>query len=217
MNYNSKKHHRRSIRLKGYDYSRAGLYFITICTHNRMNLFGKIQDGKMILNHFGNIIKEEWEKTTSIRKDISLGEYCIMPNHFHGIIEILETNAINIKELGNLTFTATFKAPSKNIGAIIRGFKGASTLKIKNSIRSTACKGSIESIGSKGELQFAPTAPTAPTSQTAPKTQTFFKKSIWQRNYYEHIIKDEKAFQNISKYIMNNPKKWKEDTFYKDK
>ena len=208
MNYNSKKHHRRNIRLKGYDYSRAGLYFITICTHNRMNLFGKIQHGKMILNSFGNIIKEEWEKTPSIRKNISLGEYCIMPNHFHGIIEILESNAIKKKELGRLKFIATFKAPSQNIGAIIRGFKGASTLKIKNSIRS---KGGIES---KGELQFVPTAPTETIVITA---QTFSKKSIWQRNYYEHIIKDEKAFQNISKYIMNNPKKWKEDTFYKDK
>jgi len=170
-----------------------------------MNLFGKIQEGKMKLNSFGNIIKEEWEKTQSIRKNISLGDYCIMPNHFHGIIEILETSVIKKNKLGYLNFTATFKASSQDIGAIIRGFKRTSTLKIKNSIRNTACK---------GELQFTPTAPTETTVIT---DQTFFKKSIWQQNYYEHIIKDEKAFQNISKYITNNPKKWKEDTFYKEK
>lgn len=188
MIFNPERHHRKSIRLKGYDYSRAGLYFITMCSYNNLDIFGEIHDGIMKLNAFGDIIKEEWEKTPSIRKNIALGEYIVMPNHFHGIIEILEKIAPEKKScMDELQFTpTTFKSPSQNIGAIIRGFKGASTKRIKNLIRNR-----------RGELQFAPIAPTAPTVDLS--------KSIWQRDYYERIIKTDKAYQNIKNYIINNP------------
>ncbi|HAY70319.1 MAG TPA: hypothetical protein DCX89_00365, partial [Saprospirales bacterium] len=86
MTYDPTKHHRRSIRLKGYDYSRAGLYFITICTQNRACLFGEIKNGEMILNQYGQIAANEWMKTTEIRSNVELGELIIMPNHIHGII-----------------------------------------------------------------------------------------------------------------------------------
>ena len=83
-------HHRRSIRLKEYDYSQPGAYFITICTHQRENLFGEIVDGKMRINEYGQIAQEEWQKTALIRTEIDLGEFVIMPNHFHGIIWIVD-------------------------------------------------------------------------------------------------------------------------------
>ena len=86
MNYNPDIHHRRSIRLKGYDYSQKGLYFITICTQHRSHVFGKIEKGKMILNEYGEIAAEEWEKSEEIRNEID--EYVVMPNYFHGIVEI---------------------------------------------------------------------------------------------------------------------------------
>lgn len=89
MKYNPRIHKRRSIRLKGYDYSQKGLYFITLCSQKHQHLFGHIEKGTMILNDFGEIIKEEWEKTPQIRKNTALHEYIIMPNHFHAIIEIL--------------------------------------------------------------------------------------------------------------------------------
>lgn len=81
-------HHRKSIRLKGYDYAQAGLYFITLCVQDRKPLFGEIQKGKLKLNIFGKLAKEEWENTAEIRKNISLGEFIIMPNHFHAILQI---------------------------------------------------------------------------------------------------------------------------------
>ncbi len=89
MKYNSEKHHRRSIRLKGYDYSQSGLYFITICVQNRHCLFGEIENDEMILNEYGKIAATEWINTESIRDNIRLHEYIIMPNHIHGIIEIV--------------------------------------------------------------------------------------------------------------------------------
>ena len=163
-----------------------------------MNIFGRIQNGIMTINTFGNIIKEEWEKTPCIRKNIALGEYIIMPNHFHGIIEILEKITTRTDELGESQFApTTFKAPSQNIGAIIRGFKGASTKKVKNLIHNTAARANCNSLQQVSTIDLS--------------------KSIWQRNYYEHIIKNDSAYQNISNYIINNPKKWKEDAFYKSK
>ena len=155
MKYNSEKHHRRSIRLKGYDYSQSGLYFITICVQNRHCLFGEIENDEMILNEYGKIAATEWINTESIRDNIRLHEYIIMPNHIHGIIEIID--------------------------------------------RKGDCR---------GESQFAPTAPTAPTIKS-------LNYKIWQRNYYEHIIRDEKSHQIISEYIITNPQKWDIDKLNK--
>ncbi len=86
--YNPEIHHRRSIRIKEYDYSREGLYFITICTFNHERLFGYVDGSKMILDEFGNIAYNEWLQTGEMRKNTVLQEFVIMPNHMHGIIEI---------------------------------------------------------------------------------------------------------------------------------
>ncbi|MEF3167832.1 MAG: hypothetical protein K6360_00635 [Deltaproteobacteria bacterium] len=87
---NSHMHRRRSIRLKGYDYTQAGVYFITICTQNRECLFGDIVEGKMLINDVGDIIAYEWLKTAAIRNEIELDEWVIMSNHFHGIVVIAD-------------------------------------------------------------------------------------------------------------------------------
>lgn len=192
-NDNPNLHKRRSIRLKGYDYAQAGLYFITLCVQDRQHLFGEIIAGKMHLNELGKIAAQEWIATENIRKNCTLGAFIIMPNHFHAIISI----DYAIKKSENI---GEFKSPSQTIGAIIRGYKGATTKKIKEKIRFDNKR--FDS--STGELQFAPTAPTAPT-----------EGSIWQRNYYEHIIRNDKAFKNIENYIINNALKWEEDKFNK--
>lgn len=118
-----------------------------------------------------------------------------MPDHIHGIIEIIfqDKNSKNSENIGK------FKSPSQTIGSIIRGYKIATIKKIKEEILNN-------SGGCTGELQFAPTAPIAPTANKIIKLD--FK--IWQRNYYEHIIRNNYAFHNISEYIKNNPKKWEE-------
>ncbi|MDP4999472.1 MAG: hypothetical protein NWQ41_10940, partial [Saprospiraceae bacterium] len=87
--YNPNIHHRKSIRLKGYDYSQAGLYFITICIQHRACLFGHITKGEMILNDAGNMVKNEWLNLKTRFPNIELHDYVVMPNHFHGILEIV--------------------------------------------------------------------------------------------------------------------------------
>jgi hypothetical protein len=88
MKYNPEIHDRRSIRLKGYDYSQAGAYFITICTQNRACLFGDVVDGEMRLTNAGLVVADEWAKTAVIRDEIELDEWVVMPNHFHGILVV---------------------------------------------------------------------------------------------------------------------------------
>lgn len=91
MTYNPDIHHRRSIRLKEYDYSRSGAYFVTVCAWNRECLFGEILDGEMTLNEYGEILRQEWMQTGFVRPGITLDEYIVMPNHFHGILMIDDT------------------------------------------------------------------------------------------------------------------------------
>jgi len=178
-------HHRRSIRLKEYDYSQAGAYFITICTHQREHLFGEIVDGEMKLNELGQIAHEEWHKTARIRVEIELDEFVIMPNHIHGIIMIHEpVRAYHNKPVRAYGHTplptpnpAKFESPSRALGAMVRGFKSAVTTQIN-------------------QKRCTPGNP------------------VWQRNYWEHIIRDEKDLYNAQAYILNNPIQWENDRYY---
>lgn len=208
MSYDPQRHHRRSIRLKGYDYSQEGLYFITLCCQNRACLLGEIKDGEMILNDAGKIVEEEWLKTPQIRKNTELGEFVVMPNHFHAILEIkycvegvLQYAPTESQYTPLDMGESQFKSPSQTIGAIIRGFKGATTKRIKELINRENCGGELQFAhfrggDDKGEYQFAPTA-------------------IWQRNYWEHIIRNQQEYERIANYIIRNPKKWEADRLRK--
>ena len=129
------KYRRQSRRLSGFDYSSWGCYYITICTENKQPFLGAIIDGQMVLSEAGKIVKKEWERTPDIRpaQDIFLDEYVIMPDHFHAII-IFGYPLLGDKFLGmhmTQNSKAKFKSPSKNLGAVIRGFKGACTSRIR--------------------------------------------------------------------------------------
>jgi REP element-mobilizing transposase RayT len=202
--YNPNIHHRRSIRLKGYNYAKEGLYFITICCQDKWPVFGKIIEGEMHLNEFGTIAQNEWLNTENIRMNCLLHEFIIMPNHMHGIIEITFNNQATDK-----SSTGKFQSPSQTIGSIIRGYKIATIKKIKNIILSNSDTGELQFAPSEfastrfenstGELRFAP-------SEFAQKKIIALNYKIWQRNYHDHIIRDEQAYINISNYIRNNPK-----------
>jgi hypothetical protein len=108
MKFNPDIHHRRSIRLKEYDYSQAGAYFVTLCTHERECLFGEIVDGEMRMNQFGRIIAAEWIRLAELREEIELGESVVMPNHFHGVLIFKENIALN-------TVGAIHELPLQNV------------------------------------------------------------------------------------------------------
>ena len=172
MKYDPNKHQRRSIRLKGFDYSQEGWYYVTMVTYHRKHLFGEIIDGRMVLSEMGKIVDNEWLRTEKIRPNISMDKYIIMPNHFHGIIHIEEaSNQSNDTSRRVPTMEQFGKPVSGSIPTIVRGFKGKVTKRI-NILRQT--------LGLK----------------------------VWQRNYYEHVIRNEADLERIRKYIIDNPSKW---------
>ncbi len=124
------RNHRRSIRVRGYDYSQAGAYFITICTYERACLFGKIVDGKMTLNDAGRMVESCWQDIPDHFPHADLDEFVIMPNHIHGIIALRDMDETNGYRRGEKFFAPTIttayvqpKKTSKTVDSIVRGFK----------------------------------------------------------------------------------------------
>ena len=212
-NYNPNIHHRRSIRLKGYDYSQAGMYFVTVCAHvgagsarpddNGRNdngragsarPFGNVINGEMVLNEYGKIIANEWQQLNIKYPCVALHEYVVMPNHFHGIVEI-----------------------TANVGA---GFARPDDDGRANTARSDDVNGRADPARSDDVNGRADPAPTLGNIMGYFKFQTTKKINLpvklWQRGYYEIIIRNEKSYQYIANYIINNPAKWENDKFYNE-
>ena len=132
MTYNPQLHHRKSIRLKGVDYSKEGVYFITICTNEMECLFGEIINGEMILNSFGKIVKEEIAKTSQIREWIEISYYVVMPNHIHFLLEILYRDEnVEIGTRSEENYYSKISPFGNSLGVVIRGLKSRITLRIK--------------------------------------------------------------------------------------
>lgn len=172
--YKSIKHNRQSIRLKGYDYSQSGYYFVTICVADRYCLFGRIKDEQMVLNKYGQIAKKEWIRTEKLRNNVRLDDFVVMPNHVHGIIIITDKNSRGVSRYAPNKSKNKFRSPSKNLGAIVRGYKSTVTKQIN-------------------ELNNQP------------------GDKVWQRNYYDHIIRNRNELDQIRKYIRENPRNWVND------
>jgi putative transposase len=235
--YNPHIHHRKSIRLKGYDYSQAGLYFITICCQDRACLFGEIIVGanairpEMKLNKYGEIAYNEWMKTPEIRNNVQLGEFVIMPNHIHGIIRLLgrgelhsPDNAIKhmpdnalkhmpdnaIKHMPDNAMEMPDNAMEMDDNAIKHSPDNAMEHTPDNAMEMAECnsplRGPLHNIGAivRGYK----------SSVTKQLNLLNIGCTVWQRNYYEHIIRDEQSYLTISNYIINNPAKWADDKFY---
>jgi len=127
MNYLPDKHHRRSIRLQGYDYSQPGIYFITLCTQNRECLFGEILNGEMRLNEFEKIANQCWLEIPHHFPNVQLDEFVVMPDHIHGIIVLNDIVGAGVQNFEPLQPRQQQNAYQhiipKSIGSIIRGFK----------------------------------------------------------------------------------------------
>lgn len=181
--FDSKKHHRRSIRVQGYDYASARAYYVTIVTYQRDCLFGKIENEEMLLNDFGLIAEECWIAIPEHFPKVELGAYVIMPNHVHGIIVIRAD------------------VPPSNPGMIEEGRRGATLLRPYEDQRKINVQ--------PGSLGAIVRSFKSVVSYRLNKEHNV--TGIWQRSYYEHIIRDEKDLQNKTDYIEANPMLWDED------
>jgi putative transposase len=172
MQYYPNIHHRRSIRLAGYDYSQPGAYYVTISTQNHIELFGEILNEKMILSNFGKIVDQTWHDLPKHYPHLELGNHCIMPNHVHAILILHESDQISkISSTPNTSKTHLKVKASHPLSEIIRAFKSFSARHI-NILRKTP------------------------------------GIAVWQRNYFEHIIRDPEDYDRIHRYIESNPANW---------
>lgn len=184
VKFNSEIHHRHSIRLKGYDYTPAGAYFITIVSHERKYLFGEITNGEMTQNKFGLVAQQMWDKLPTRFRNVELGAFVVMPNHIHGIVFLDGTRRGIAEGAADSDDQSSRYAPTSqrqfgkmipgSIPAIVRAYKSSVAYRI-NLMRG---------------LRNAP---------------------VWQRNYYEHIIRNADEANRIHLYIESNPSNWAED------
>jgi putative transposase len=180
--YNPLKHHRRSIRLEGYDYSKEGFYFVTLGSRDQMQLFGKIKNCEFFPSKIGTILEDRWLRIPEFFETVVVHEFVLMPDHMHGIIEIagdvLSSRTADIESLfeqrswkDNFVDQKTgFRSPSGTIGSIVRGFK-------------FGVYSDYKMINGKSSKLF-------------------------QRDYYEEIIKDYGSYIEIKSYIKNNVKNY---------
>jgi REP element-mobilizing transposase RayT len=184
MKFDPQEHHRRSIRLRGYDYTQPGAYFVTMVTYQREDLFGEIVDGEMRLNWTGELVKREWERLPHRFPHIQLDEFIVMPNHIHGLILIIgpdrgtaannEDEDIKITRCAPTNREQFSKPVPGSIPTIIRSFKSAVSLRVNRS-------------------RFSLGAP------------------VWQRNYFERIVRNHSELERIQAYIHQNPTRWADD------
>ncbi|CAN5823278.1 transposase [soil metagenome] len=178
---------RKNLRLPTYDYRQPGAYFITICTHDISNLFGRVIDTKVELNPLGEIVREEWVKTAEIREQVRLDAFVVMPNHFHGILLI---DAIDPTERHGVPSVATHRVAGTGDGP---------------QRRRGPAKGSVGSIVGQFNSQSARRINLRRGTPGA---------SVWKRNYYEHVVRSDRSLERIREYIDGNPAKWTEVRYY---
>ena len=204
--YDPQIHHRRSIRLKGYDYSRAGAYFVTICVHQRECLLGNIVNGEMQLSRFGKIISYAWLDLPKHYPHVILDEFCIMPNHVHFVVVLIDDGRDGSSRLSQVSL------PARRDGS--HGLNRTSSL--------TNTPLNKTSLPAQETHPYDHPYARHPVSEVIRAFKSFSAKRIndlrkttyspfWQKNYYEHIIRNDREWNAIVWYILNNPLHWQLD------
>lgn len=182
MPHDPEQHARRSLHLQGYNYSQAGAYFVTICTHNRKCLFGEVVGGEMRINSSARIVQVCWDDLPRHYGRVELDAFVIMPNHVHGIIVLADPEDVGAGfKPAHPTRAGLKPAPTSSKGLkrhglpeIVRAFKTFSAHHINR-------------------MRYTTGMP------------------VWQRSYYEHVIRNEETWTRIRQYIADNPKQWETD------
>ncbi len=186
MTFDPTKHHRRSIRLKGYDYTSPGWYYVTVCTHDRKFFFGDVADGQMRLNDAGRMVDFVWTQLPHQFQHITLDARVVMPNHMHGILVVV--GAPLVGALGGagtrrpapaLSLEGAGTRPAPTMGDVVGAFKSITTYEYTLGVRQ--------------------------------RNWPSFNGRLWQRNFYEHVIRNEHELNTIREYVCLNPSGWAYD------
>jgi len=193
--FNPENHHRRSIRLKGCDYSQLGAYSITLCVQDKIHLFGNVTAGQMRLNDAGKMVEQTWNQIPQFYADFAVDVFQVMPNHFHGILKIVGAGPRACPEIPFASETPCGypnplptrmagrpRGVAPTVGDIIGRFKTMTTKRYTDGVK---------------YHHWPP-----------------FKSKLWQRNYYEHIVRNDFDYTSICEYIFANPDNWESDDLF---
>ncbi len=167
---------RRSVRMRTYDYATAGIYFVTVCTHGKRCVLGRVTNDRVVLSRIGAIVDECWRAIPEHFAGVELHEFVVMPNHLHGLIILPEApraqHAVPLRNKDVLAPERSFGAMRPGeLSAIVRSFKSACTKRV-NRLRRTS------------------------------------GRTLWQRGYYEHVVRDADDLEQLQRYIIENPLSW---------
>jgi len=185
MKFDPEIHRRRSIRLRDFDYTRKGAYFVTVCVQHRECLFGNVEDSRMAFNDAGEMVRSIWEELPERFPNLVLDQSMVMPNHFHGILFLTDSFPVGASLVGALNRAdrtcraATNRAgtrPAPTLGEIVGAFKALST---------------VEYVRAVNHQNWPP-----------------FPGRLWQRNYFERVIRNDDELHQAREYIAANPAKW---------
>ena len=224
MAFNKIIHHRRSIRLPGYDYSQPNAYFVTICTFQKERLFGEIVGGEMRVNEIGMIVKNTWDSLERRFPFIETDEFIVMPNHIHGIVWIHDVGAYPCDRPISVGANPAF-APCDEVACTLNRTVASNNEKQFGcgAIAATGC-GAITRIRPYGKMAGTRMGSICRVIQAFKSIATVeyirYQRNfnlnevcpkLWQRNYYEHIIRSDSELDSVRKYIVENPLKWGDD------
>ena len=200
MSFNPDIHHRRSIRLKHYDYSKAGAYFITLCIQDRQHLLGHTQEGVAVLSDIGRIAQEQWFNLPQRFTNVRLDAFVVMPNHIHGILYI-DPVGVPLAGAHNATHGRPHGRPHGP--PLHAGAHNATHGRPQPHVSPLhAVVGAYKSLIHRDALLMA-------------KRNGLILGRLWQRNYWEHVVRNDEELNNIREYIRNNPRTWEEDRLCK--
>ena len=203
MESNPEKHNRKSYRLKGYDYTLAGAYFITFCVKDRECVFGHVINGEMVLNELGKIAEENMEKIPNHFSNVRMGEFRIMPNHVHCILELREKGTGSArKDSGDLSNTTDSGTP--HLATEPGRVKDGNSSGPKLNRFSQHIPGSVSVIIQQYKASV--------TKWCKKNKHNGFQ---WQGRFHDHIIRNAAEYYFIANYIIDNPAKWSKDKFYR--
>jgi len=241
MTYDSQKHHRRSVRLKGYDYSQAGAYFVTVCVQDRACLFGEVVGDQMHLNEAGRLVLAEWNALPVRFPAVTLDVFGVMPNHIHGIIVVTAAGIVARQApVGATLVVAPTPAASvmeERESADVARSRATTRVAPTTSPAASAPAASVPAVSvraapvpaasvtaTSARVSAAPTSPLGDIVGAFKSLTTGlyihgvkqlgwppFRGRLWQRNYHEHIIRDDESLQRIRQYIVDNPACWASD------
>ncbi len=233
MKYNPEIHHRRSIRLRGYDYAKECMYFITICTQNRIHYFGEVENGIMILNPFGEIAYREWERLSERWPHVELGAFQVMPNHMHGVLVIHRpvSAKMNLNRGAAANAATTDRAtlvvapndvvarndtPPPNDALLPNDVPPANDAIAPTDAEIPFSKIQWASRPYLGQIigAYKSTVSTECLNYHKQNQPGVWLDPIWQRGFDERTIRSTEAFDKITTYIISNPQNWSTDKFF---